>query len=164
MTHKKDTTNKPLFFLLLLSLLFYGGMLFLSAFADDIHYARLPRVTAETPKKQSFSYTITLNNGASSSQTNLFPALPKDMVDSGQVFIVRTSVQDDFTSYYAQKVSIVIDTEKKNDDYYAITDGIFSRDLVILTGYEALSDGDEVALLKEKKEASKVQTDTLFQK
>lgn len=163
MTPKKDNTKKPLFSLLLLSLLFYGSMLFLSAFADDIHYARLPKVTAETPKKQSFSYKITLDNGFSSSQTRLVSALPKDIVDSGQVFIIRTVEQDDFIYYYAQRVSVTIDTEHKNDDYYAISDGISSRDLVILTGYETLSDGDEVALLKEKKEASKVQTDTLFQ-
>ena len=163
MTHNKDNTKNPLFFLLLLSLLFYGSMLFLSAFADDIHYARLPLVTAETLKKQSFSYTVTLDNGSSFSQTRLVTALPKDMVDSGQVFIIRTDVQDDFVYYYAQKVSVVIDTEKRNDDYYAITGGISSRDLVILTGYETLSDGDEVALLKKKKEVSKVQTDNLFQ-
>lgn len=163
MTHKKDNTKKPFFSLLLLSLLFYGSLLFLSAFADEIHYARLPQVTAETLKKQSFSYTVTLDNGFSASQTRLVSALPKDIVDSGQVFIIRTDVKDDFIYYYAQKVSVVIDTEQKNDDYYAITGGISSRDLVILTGYETLSDGDEVALLKEKEEASKVQTDTLFQ-
>lgn len=162
MMSKKETRKKPVLALVVLSLLFYGIMLFLSVSAKNIHYARLPQVTASSIQKQSFTYSYTTDYGTIQ-QTKLCAALPKDMVDSGQVFIITTDSRDDFIYYYAQRVSVVIDAEKENADYYAIASGIAGRDLVILSGYEDLEDGDEVYLQKEKKETSKTQTENIFQ-
>lgn len=163
MTPKKETTKKPVLVLALLSLLFYGGMLLLSVFADDIHYARLPQVTAGVPKKQHFSYTSTYD-GHTINHTGSYIALPKDMVDSGKVFVIKTVVEENFTYYYAEKVSVTVDTGKENTDYYALSGGLDSRDIVIMSGYETLSDGDEVYLIQKKKqEKEELSTDNLFQ-
>ena len=55
-------------------------------------------------------------------------------------------------------------TEETLLDYYAIAQGTFFRDSIILTGYEALNDGDEVFLVKETQNASEaLSTENLFQ-
>lgn len=160
---KKDNDKKPWFTLCLLSLLFYGAMLLLTLFAKDIHNARLPQVTAERPGKQEFTYTVTIEN-YTVERTGSHTALPKDMVDSGKVFTLKSVMKDDFTYYYAEQVSVVVDTSKENTDYYAISEGLSSRDIVIMTGYENIKDGDEVYLVQEKKkEKEELSTDNLFQ-
>ena len=85
----KDGGKKPWFALLALSLLFYGAMLFLTIFAKNIHNARLPQVTAERLGKQHFSYTFT-SEGYTAKRTGSLPALPKELVDTNQVFILET--------------------------------------------------------------------------
>ena len=158
---KKDSEKKRLLPLVVLSLLFYGVMLLLTLTAKDIHNARLPQVTAGRPEKQFFSYTDTME-GNPIERTISCTALPKDMVDSGKVFILQTITKGDFTYYYAQQCFITIDAEKQHADYYAISNGIDSWDTVILTGYENLQNGAEVFLLpKEKNE--KNQNKNMFQ-
>lgn len=161
--HKKDHDQKPWLTLCILSLLFYGVMLMLTLFAKDIHNARLPQVTAERPGKQPFSYTA-IFEGYTSERTGSYTALPKTMVDSGKVFTLKSVMKEDFIYYYAEQVSVVVDTSKENADYYAISEGLSSRDIVIMSGYETLRDGDEVCLIQEnKKEKEELSTDNLFQ-
>lgn len=160
---KKDSDKKSWLVLCLLSLLFYGAMLLLSLFAKDIHNARLPQVTAERPGKQEFTYTITIED-FSNTRIGSFTALPKAMVDENKVFIIRTVSEEDFTYYYATQVFVTVDISKENTDYYAISQGLDSRDIVIMSGYETLNDGDEVCLIQKKvKEKEKHSTDNLFQ-
>lgn len=160
---KKGHDKKPWFTLCLLSLLFYGAMLLLTLLAKDIHNARLPQVTAERPGKQKFTYTFT-SEDYTDTRTGSHTALPKDMVDSGKVFSLKSVVKDDFTYYYAELVSVLVDTSKENPDYYAISDGLDNRDMVIMTGYDTLSDGEEVFLIQKKtKKKEELSTDNLFQ-
>lgn len=159
----KSHDKKPWLTLCILSLLFYGTMLLLTLFAKDIHNTRLPQITAERPGKQKFTYSFTFED-YTTTRTGSYTALPKAMVDSGQVFTLKSVVEDDFTYYYAEQVSVIIDETKSNPDYYAISEGLDSRDIVIMTGYETLSDGNEVCLIQEKKkEKEELSTDNLFQ-
>lgn len=158
---KKDSEKKRLLPLVVLSLLFYGVMLLLTLTAKDIHNARLPQVTAGRPEKQFFSYTDTMEGNAIE-RTISCTALPKDMVDSGKIFILQTITKGDFTYYYAQQCFVTIDTEKQHTDYYAISNGIDSWDTIILTGYENLQNDDEVFLIKENSK-KELQKENLFQ-
>jgi len=138
--------------LLLLSVMFYGCMLFLTIAADDIHASRLPQVTASRMQKEEFTYEYRLqgNTDYVLTKTTHHNALPKAMIDSGQIFVVDTVQKNDFTYYYVRRVTVSYRTDRENPDYYAITDGISSSDLVVLTGYETLSEGDEVHIVKDK--------------
>ena len=161
---KKDHDQKPWLMLVLLSLLFYGGMLLLTGFADDIHYARLPQVTTGQPDKQNFTQTLTLKDGTTMERTRSCTALPKELVDSGRVFTVRSVTENGFTYYYVRKLSCTIDTNLQHDDYYAIAGSSVFRDSIILTSYEDLKDGDEVFLVKEEQKTSEELTnENLFQ-
>ena len=160
---KKGHDKKPWLILVLLSILFYGGMLLLTVTAKDIHAARLPKVTASRPEKQSFTYFVTIENGTIE-QKSSFTALPKNMVDSGKVFRLQSVTENDFTYYYARQLTVTIDKTKENDDYYAISDGLMFGETIIMTGYKTLKDGDEVNLIKEKPvKSEELHTEDLFQ-
>ena len=160
---KKGHDKKPWLILVLLSLFFYGAMLLLTVTSKDIHAARLPKVTASRPEKQSFTYFVTIENGTIE-QTSSFTALPKDMVDSGKVFRLQSVTENDFTYYYARQLTVTIDKTKENDDYYAISDGLMFGETIIMTGYKTLKDGDEVNLIKEKPvKSEELHTEDLFQ-
>ena len=154
---KKERSDKSWCLLLILSLLFYGGLLLLTIYAKDIHNARLPHVTAGSAEKQTFTYRVTLPDGFTAERNNSFISLPKELIDAGQVFLVKTVAENDCTYYCVHKIYVTVDESKENADYYAIADGIESRDIVVLTGYENLQDGDEVYLIrKTKKQAQKL--------
>ncbi|MBO5176974.1 MAG: hypothetical protein J6C07_05920 [Lachnospiraceae bacterium] len=147
---KKSSGKKHFLPLLLLSVLFYGVMLLLTLTAKDIHLARLPQVTASRLGNVSFTYLFTPENGEPRIATKQMPGIPKELYDSGQIFTVTTKVTDEMTYYYAKKISLKVDSSKENDTHYAISDSFF-RDMIILSGYENLKDGDEVNLIKEEK-------------
>ncbi len=135
----------PLF---VLSLLFYGAMLLLSLTSKDIHLKRLPKVTASRLSNVTFSCQTTSENGDTRTVTTQLRGLPKELYDSGQVFTITSKVTDGMTFYYAEQVAPEIDFSKENADYYAVLDSFF-QDMVILSGYEELEDGDEVNLIKD---------------
>ena len=159
---KKDHEKKPWLMLCLFSLLFYGAMLFLTIFANDVHNARLPKVTAAQPEKQKFTYTLTTENGETTTKTRSCDALPKEMVDSGKVFSLKTVTENGRIFYYAEPLKFTIDITLNHPDYYAISTGSVFGSTVILTGYETLSSGDEVFLLKEEIKET-LNTENLFQ-
>lgn len=147
---KKTHRTRRLLPLIVLSLLFYGAMLLLTLTAKDIHLARLPKVTASRLHNVTFSYLFTPENGEPYTVTGQMPGIPKELYDSGQIFVIVSEVTDYITCYYAKKISLKIDPSKENETYYAVSDSFF-RDMVILTGYEELEHGDEVNLLKDNK-------------
>lgn len=161
--HKKDLEKKPWLMLCLLSLLFYGAMLLLTVFADDIHNARLPKVTAAQPEKQKFTYTVTTGDGETITKTRSCDALPKEMVDSGKVFTLRSETENGVIFYYAEPLKFTVDTTLNHPDYYAISTGSVFGTTVILTGYEALSAGEEVFLIKDEIKTNELSTENLFQ-
>ena len=160
---KKNPGQKPWLLLGILSLLFYGTMLFLTILADDIHTARLPKVTATQPGRQSFTYTLTAEDGTVVTKTCSHDALPKALVDSGKVFTVKTVTENGRIFYYAEPLNFTVDTNLANPEYYAISTNSVLGSTVILSGYEELSAGDEVFLVKENQKADKLNTEDLFQ-
>ena len=147
----KFKKEKQVFLLCLLSAIFYGSMLFLTLNAWDIRCARLPQVTASRLKKEEFSYIETLQSGQEYKTTRKFLAIPKELVEYGEFFAIDTVHKDDFTYYFARKVSIAIDKERENETSYALLERDY-RETIILTGYEGLEDGCEVYIVKEEKE------------
>ena len=129
----------PLF---LLSVLFYGVMGFLTLKSPDIHYARLPHVTTEQLTKQEFTYV--LPEYPDTERTRSILAIPKEMYESGKVFKVETKTEYGFTYYYAKQVWPELDRDKQNETYYAIKQGLYGSEQMIVTGYEELYDGMEV--------------------
>lgn len=147
----KFKKEKQVILLCVLSLIFYGSILFLTLNAWDIRCARLPQVTASRLKKEEFRYIEILQSGQEYETTRKFLAIPKEVVEYGEFFAIDTVHKDDLTYYFARKVSIPIDTERENENSYALVERDY-RETIILTGYEGLEDGCEVHIVKEEKE------------
>ena len=141
----KSKKRIPLY---LLSLLFYGSILFLTLYAWDIRCARLPQVTAGRLKKQEFTYTGTLQNGQTFETTYKFFGIPKELIAHGRIFEIETIQKENLTYYYAKEIYIPIDMTKENETSYALIQTNFNK-TIILTGYETLEDGMEVHIIKE---------------
>ena len=139
--------------LLLLSVLFYGVMGFLTLKASDIHYARLPQVT--TGQLGNEEFTFFLPDYPDTERTRSILAIPKELYESGQVFKIEIKTKDDFTYYYARQVWAELEMDKQNEHYYAIKRGIMRSDHIILDGYEELYDGMEVFPMNLHKKESK---------
>ena len=139
--------------LLLLSVLFYGIMGFLTLKASDIHYARLPQVT--TGQLGNEEFTFFLEDYPDTERTRSILAIPKELYESGQVFKIEIKTKDDFTYYYARQVWAELEMDKQNEHYYAIKRGIMRSDHIILDGYEELYDGMEVFPMNLHKKESK---------
>lgn len=149
----KEQNNFRRFLLpLLLSLLFYGVMLFLTFFAEDLHDALLPKVTALPLSKQEFTYEVKRSDGSVRQVTKALYALPAKLVDSGLIFELVQSKKNDQPYYTVRRIT-TLKFGRLQNDYYEITNpnGLYSIGNIIMSGYEQLEDGDEVFWLREKK-------------
>ena len=86
--------------LLLLSVLFYGVMGFLTLKASNIHYARLPQVTTGQLGNEEFT-SIQLRYSDIESARILL-SKPTEPCETGQ-FFTKTNVKSVFTYYYAKE-------------------------------------------------------------
>lgn len=146
---EKDSLKWRLLPLILLSLCFYGGMLILTFTAKDIHNARLPKVTASRLATQKFEHSFKTEEGMMRIVTRSSMGIPKDIVDSGQVFSIYSEEKNGMRYTYAVRIPVEVSVE--NEEYYAVDSGITSQDMIILSGYEELEDGCEVYVVKKKK-------------
>ena len=146
----KFKKEKQVIFLCLLSVIFYGSMLFLTLNAWDIRCSRLPQVTASRLSKEEFRYMETLQSGQLIETTRKSLAIPKELIEYGRIFAIDTVHKNDLTYYYAREITIAIDEAKENETFYALAEKDF-RETIILTGYENVEDGCEVHIVKEEK-------------
>lgn len=135
MTYKKKVS------LLLLFLLFYGGMLVLTLIAEDVHNARLPQVTAGRFTKEVFTYTVESEDGPVEKERS-YLGIPKEMLDAGKVFEVCSKEEHGMIIYYVKKLAV--STCIENDAFYGSDDTLLGSCRVVLEGYETLEDGDEI--------------------
>ena len=142
----KSKKRVPLY---VLSLLFYGSMLFFTVYAWDIRCSRLPQVTVGRLEKQAFSYSQTLENGQTFEATYHFFGIPKELATHGHIFEIETVQKDGLTYYYAKEIYLPIDRTIENETSYALNQTNFTK-TIILTGYETLEDGMEVHIVKDE--------------
>ena len=133
--------------LLLLTALFYAGMILLTVFAEDIHNARLPQVAAARMIQQIFTYERVSENGFVIEADKKALAIPKEIVQESCVFVIRMVEEKGRTCTRVYRVSV--ETGLETEKYYEVRSGLHSADQIVIAGYETLSDGEEV-YVKEK--------------
>lgn len=77
-------TKKLLF---ILTFLFFSGMIFFTLFAESIHNAFLPEVTAARPEKRLFSFEYVDENGKFQSGSSENIAVPSEMLEN-DIYII----------------------------------------------------------------------------
>ena len=132
--------------LIIITALFFLSMLFLSLFAEKIHNANLPKVTASRPETYTFEESYTDENGNVKTFYTEKSALSKEQLEKG-VYVVYSAEKNGTKRSFVRLVQVVTGEEK--DGYFEIVSGINYGEKIIISSTEELYDGCEINL-KEK--------------
>lgn len=129
--------------LLIFTIFFFAGMLFLTLFAEKIHENSLPKVTALRPEHRSFPYEYTSEDGTVSMGSIQKIAVPKSMLESG-VFVVYSAEKNGTKRSFVRLVPV--QTGEERDGYVEIVSGITFADRIVAESSGALCNGAEVSV------------------
>ena len=132
--------------ILIISALFYICMFILTIKAEDIHMSRLPKVTAQKLSYKYIEYIAILEDGTPYPNTKKVLAIPKEIYESGQIFVIITGEERGLERSYAKKAEVKIGIS--DEQYYEVISGLNRSDYVIIEGYEELSDMQEVNVIE----------------
>lgn len=130
---------------LIITVLFFASMLFLTLTAEAIHTSTLPKVTVSRPESKVFPFEYTLEDGTKATGSVGRPALPKAVVENG-VYVLYTC---DINGTKRDCVRFVnVGTGAERDGYFEIVSGVESFDKVVIESDKELYDGCEVNVVK----------------
>ena len=129
--------------LLIFTIFFFAGMLFLTFFAEQMHNASLPKVTASRPEHRSFPYEYTSEDGTVSTGSTQKIAVPKSMLESG-VYVLYTAEKNGTKRSFVRLAPVQAGEER--DGYVEVVSGIMFSDRIVTESSGALCDGAEVTV------------------
>ena len=127
--------------LVIVTIVFFAAMLFLTLFAEKIHESSLPKVTASRPERQLFPYEFADEKGETFTGSAEKIAVPKSMLENG-VFVIYSSEKNGTKRNFVRLAAI--QTGEENDDYIEVVSGIGFVDRIVTDSSEVLYDGCEV--------------------
>lgn len=129
--------------LLIFTIFFFAGMLVLTLFAEQMHDASLPKVTASRPEHRSFPYEYTLEDGTVSMGSIQKIAVPKTMLESG-VYILYSAEKNGTKRSFVRLAPV--QTGEERDGYVEVVSGIMFSDRIVTESSGVLYDGCEVSV------------------
>lgn len=130
--------------LLIFTIFFWAGMLFLTFFAEQIHIAALPKVTALRPEQKLFPYEHTDANGDTQTGSMQKIAVPRSLLE-GDVFIVYSAEKNGTRRSFVRLAPI--QTGEERDGYVEVVSGITFADRIVYQHSGELFDGCEVNIV-----------------
>lgn len=130
--------------LLIFTIFFFSGMLFLTLFAEKIHENSLPKVTASRPEHRSFTYEYTLEGGTVSMGSIQKIAVPEVMLESG-VFVVYSAEKNGTKRDFVRLAPV--QTGEERDGYVEVVSGLLFSDRIVAESDKELYDGCEVNIV-----------------
>lgn len=128
---------------IIVSVLFYAVMLFLTLIARPVHNVALPKVTIGRLEGQRFQRNETNDQTDTVAIGDFAIGIPKNLYENGSVYILSKEIMNGEERDIAREVKNM-EIGRFNENYYEIIKGISGLDLVILTGGEFIEDGQEV--------------------
>lgn len=129
--------------LLIITIIFFAGMLFLTFFAEKIHESTLPKVTAARPERQPFPYEFTDKSGERRFGTMEKLAVPKTMLENG-VFVVYSAEKNGTERDFVRLAELK--TGAEYGDYVEVISGITIADSIVFESTGALYNDCEVII------------------
>ncbi len=131
--------------LIIITVIFFTAMLFLSLFAEIIHNAGLPKVTVSRPETRTFEEAFTDENGKMQTFYTEKNALSEEQLENG-VYVVYYAEKNGTKRSFVRLVQVVTGTEK--DGYREIVSGVNYGEKIVTASTRDLYDGAEVVLEK----------------
>lgn len=130
--------------LLAFTIFFFAGMLFLTLFAEQMHNASLPKVTAARPEQKLFPYEYTSEDGTISTGSIQKTAVPKTMLESG-VYVIYSTEKNGTKRSFVRLAPVQTGAER--DGYVEVVSGILFSDRIVTDSTGELCDGCEVSVV-----------------
>lgn len=130
--------------LLIVTIIFFAAMLFLTLFAEKIHVNTLPKVTASRPERQLFPYEFIDEYGKAHTGSTEKIAVPKSMLENG-VFVIYSAEKNGTKRSFVRLAPV--QTGEERDGYAEVISGIMFSDRIAAESDKELYDGCEVNIL-----------------
>ena len=130
--------------LVIITAVFFAAMLFLTAFARDIHNSALPHVTASRLKQEQFPFEYTDVNGNTFTGTESKLAVTKEQLKQG-VYVLHKKEKNGETRDFIRLAEI--ETGRENNGYIEIVSGVSYNERIVSEYTGDLYDGCEVVVL-----------------
>ncbi|MDE7193091.1 MAG: hypothetical protein K2O14_03885 [Oscillospiraceae bacterium] len=127
--------------LIIVTILFFAGMLFLTFFAEQLHNAALPKVTASRPEQRLFPYEYVDENGEPQTGSVRKIAVSEEMLEDG-VFVIYSAEKNGTKRDFVRLACV--QTGGEHDGYIEVVSGIVFSDRIVTESSRELCDGAEV--------------------
>ena len=127
--------------LIIITVVFFSAMLFLSLFSERIHNAGLPEVTVARPETYTFEETYTDENGEAHTVYTDKTAITKEQLEKG-VYVLYSAEKNGTKRNFVHLAQVVTGVEK--DGYFEIVSGLNWNEKIITEHSGELYDGCEV--------------------
>ncbi len=131
-------------FLIIITVIFFTTMLFLSLFAEQIHNSGLPEVTVSRPETRTFEESYTDENGETYTFYTEKTALSKEQLEKG-VYVLYFAEKNGTKRSFVRLTQVV--TGAENDGYFEIISGINYGEKIVTSSTTELYDGAEVVVV-----------------
>lgn len=131
--------------LVIITAVFLAAMLFLTAFARNIHNSALPHVTASRLKQEQFPFEYTDENGNTFTGTESKLAVTKEQYEQG-IYVLHKREKNGETRDYIRLAEI--ETGRENNGYIEIVSGVSYNERIVSEYTGDLHDGCEVVIVQ----------------
>lgn len=128
--------------LVIITAVFFSGMLFLTVFARDIHNSALPHVTASRVQQAQFPFEYTDENGNTFVGTESKLAVTTEQYEQG-VYILYKDEKNGEMRDYIRRANI--EAGRKHDGYVEVVSGLTFGDRIVVDSDRLLREGEVVS-------------------
>lgn len=128
--------------LVIITAVFFAGMLFLTVFARDIHNSALPHVTASRVQQAQFPFEYTDENGNTFVGTESKLAVTTEQYEQG-VYILYKDEKNGEMRDYIRRANI--EAGRKHDGYVEVVSGLTFGDRIVVDSDRLLREGEVVS-------------------
>ncbi|MGN1338936.1 MAG: hypothetical protein ACI4WS_01460 [Oscillospiraceae bacterium] len=127
--------------LMIITAVFFAGMLFLTAFARDIHNSALPHVTASRVQQVQFPFEYTDENGNTFVGTESKLAVTKEQFEQGVYVLYQEEKNGEMRDYIRHAN---IEAGREHDGYVEVVSGLIFGDRIVVDSDRLLREGEVV--------------------
>lgn len=128
--------------LVIITAVFFAGMLFLTVFARDIHNSALPHVTASRVQQAQFPFEYTDENGNTFVGTESKLAVTTEQYEQG-VYILYKDEKNGEMRDYIRRANI--EAGREHDGYVEVVSGLTFGDRIVVDSDRLLREGEVVS-------------------
>ena len=128
--------------LVIITAVFFAGMLFLTVFARDIHNSALPHVTASRVQQAQFPFEYTDENGNTFVGTESKLAVTSEQFKQG-VYILYKDEKNGEMRNFIRRANI--EAGREHDRYVEVVSGLTFGDRIVVDSDRVLCEGEVVS-------------------